>query len=189
MSIVYNFYVCDSLSQYNDDESESNERVSIKNLEKLQNELIFSSIGKNIWFFLFNFFFLSNLNETPITKRIKFCEFFIQSFLFFPFKQNSISYFHFFPTFFPLFCWSSRHWLSLLSPSFIPVCEIIFFSYQIFVCSKFFRVHSFLFSFSLNIEHPTTAFSNNTQQQQEKREKKYNVKQANFLVGASLVKL
>lgn len=32
--IVYISSVCDSLSQYNDDESESNERVSIKNLEE-----------------------------------------------------------------------------------------------------------------------------------------------------------
>lgn len=34
-------YVCDSSSQYNDDESESNERVSIKNLEEQPNESIF----------------------------------------------------------------------------------------------------------------------------------------------------
>lgn len=34
-------YVCDSFSQYNDDESESNERVSIKNLEEQPNESIF----------------------------------------------------------------------------------------------------------------------------------------------------
>lgn len=56
MVIVCHIYVCDSLSQYNDDESESNERVSIKNLEKKPNESI-----------LFSFFFF--LIQSTHTKE------------------------------------------------------------------------------------------------------------------------